>query len=78
MTSLPFSWRLSGVLGLSGIAAFFVNYSGFLVMGACSALTRRCKCTGAWAAAAATGCWRPLRREPPSRHANILYLYWGP
>lgn len=36
-----FKWTLERALmiALSGIAAFFVNWSGFLVMGACSALT---------------------------------------
>jgi len=36
-----FEWSLSrlGLLMLSGVVAFFVNWSGFLIMGACSALT---------------------------------------
>lgn len=38
---LTFEWTAErgALVGLSGVAAFFVNWSGFLVMGACSALT---------------------------------------
>ena len=38
---LEFKWTLerAALIALSGVAAFFVNWSGFLVMGACSALT---------------------------------------
>jgi solute carrier family 35 protein E3 len=38
---LAFEWSATraGAVLLSGVAAFFVNWSGFLVMGACSALT---------------------------------------
>ena len=38
-----FAWtpRSTGLIGLSCLAAFFVNWSGFLVIGACSALTHQ-------------------------------------
>ena len=38
---LEYHWTLrrAGLVFLSGVAAFFVNWSGFLVMGACSALS---------------------------------------
>ena len=38
---LEFKWtpRRAALVALSGVAAFFVNWSGFLVMGACSALS---------------------------------------
>ena len=38
---LEFDWtpERAALVALSGVAAFFVNWSGFLVMGACSALT---------------------------------------
>ena len=39
LLSFPFDGRVCAVLALSGAAAFFVNWSGFLVLGACSALT---------------------------------------
>ena len=39
LTSYEYTPRACSVLALSGVAAFFVNWSGFLVLGACSALT---------------------------------------
>ena len=39
LTSYEYTPRACAVLALSGGAAFFVNWSGFLVLGACSALT---------------------------------------
>ena len=38
---LDYAWspQRAALIAFSGLAAFFVNWSGFLVMGACSALT---------------------------------------
>ena len=33
------TWQRTALVALSGVSAFFVNWSGFLVMGACSALS---------------------------------------
>ena len=38
LAAFEFSQQRVGLLCVSGVAAFFVNWSGFLVMGACSAL----------------------------------------
>jgi drug/metabolite transporter (DMT)-like permease len=37
--NFPWTTQRAVLIALSGVAAFFVNWSGFLVMGACSALT---------------------------------------
>ena len=39
LLDFPWTARRAALVALSGVAAFFVNWSGFLVMGACSALT---------------------------------------
>jgi len=39
VTAYQFTWSRVGLIGASGVAAFAVNYSGFLVLGACAPLT---------------------------------------